>query len=159
MLTYFRWWGAGTGCLEKLWVPHTWRCSRPGWMEPWAAWSCACPWQSVETTWPLRSLPTKGILCFYKLADVFVGPGCRAVTKHRGWHVIMQVNYTVPLALLFFPFSFCVIFHIAVNLGSYAWWLYIVPANGPLTSLLSPCPAATGQPSSCCCSPFRKPCA
>ena len=32
------WWGAGTACQEKLWMPHTWRCSRPGWMGPWAAW-------------------------------------------------------------------------------------------------------------------------
>ena len=22
---------------EKLWVPHPWRCSRPGGMRPWAA--------------------------------------------------------------------------------------------------------------------------
>ena len=33
------WWGAGTGCPERLWMPHPWRCSRPGWMGPWAAWS------------------------------------------------------------------------------------------------------------------------
>ena len=24
-------------CPEKLWVPHSWRLSRPGWMGPWAA--------------------------------------------------------------------------------------------------------------------------
>jgi len=24
-------------CPEKLWVPHPWRHSRPGWMGPWAA--------------------------------------------------------------------------------------------------------------------------
>jgi len=23
-------------CTEKLWVPHPWRHSRLGWMEPWA---------------------------------------------------------------------------------------------------------------------------
>lgn len=22
---------------RELWVPHHWRCSRPRWMEPWAA--------------------------------------------------------------------------------------------------------------------------
>ena len=22
---------------DKLWVPHPWKCSRPGWMAPWAA--------------------------------------------------------------------------------------------------------------------------
>jgi len=32
------WWGADTGCPERLWMPLTWRCSRPGWMGPWAAW-------------------------------------------------------------------------------------------------------------------------
>ena len=26
-------------CPERLWMPHPWRCSRPGWMEPWAAWA------------------------------------------------------------------------------------------------------------------------
>ena len=25
-------------CLEKQWIPHPWRCSRPGWMGTWAAW-------------------------------------------------------------------------------------------------------------------------
>jgi len=24
-------------CTETLWMPHLWRYSRPGWMEPWAA--------------------------------------------------------------------------------------------------------------------------
>jgi len=24
---------------ERLWMPHPWRCSRPGWMGPWAAWA------------------------------------------------------------------------------------------------------------------------
>jgi len=28
-----------TGCPERLWMPRPWRCSRPGWMGPWAAWS------------------------------------------------------------------------------------------------------------------------
>jgi len=26
-------------CPERLWMPRPWRCSRPGWMGPWAAWS------------------------------------------------------------------------------------------------------------------------
>lgn len=33
------WWGTGTGCPEKLWMPHPWKCSRPDWMGPWAIWS------------------------------------------------------------------------------------------------------------------------
>ena len=39
-------------CQERLWMPHPWRCSRPDWMGPWAAWSsikCGgwwlCTWQ------------------------------------------------------------------------------------------------------------------
>ena len=47
-----KWWGSGTGCPERLWMLHPWRCSRPGWMGPWAAWSsikCGgwwpCLWQ------------------------------------------------------------------------------------------------------------------
>ena len=24
---------------DRLRIPHPWRCSRPGWMGPWAAWS------------------------------------------------------------------------------------------------------------------------
>lgn len=28
------WWGTGAGCLQKLWVPHLWECSRPGWRDP-----------------------------------------------------------------------------------------------------------------------------
>lgn len=28
------WWGTRTVCLEKLWISHIWRCSRPGWLGP-----------------------------------------------------------------------------------------------------------------------------
>ena len=41
-------WGIRKDCPEKLWMSHPWKCSRPGWMGPWAAWSsgrCPCPWQ------------------------------------------------------------------------------------------------------------------
>ena len=33
---------------ERLWMPHPWKCLRPGWMGLWATWSsggCPCPWQ------------------------------------------------------------------------------------------------------------------
>ncbi|GAB0210055.1 hypothetical protein GRJ2_003471300 [Grus japonensis] len=33
---------------EKFWMPHPWKCLRPGWMRLWATWSsgvCPCPWQ------------------------------------------------------------------------------------------------------------------
>ena len=29
----------GTGCPRRLWMPHPWKHSRPGWMWLWAAWS------------------------------------------------------------------------------------------------------------------------
>lgn len=41
-----RWWYP-----EKLWMPYPWRCSRPGWKGPWAAWfsgRCPCSWQRLE---------------------------------------------------------------------------------------------------------------
>ena len=45
------------GCPERLWMPRTWRCSRPGWMGPWAAWSsikCRRWWPCVwEGGWSL----------------------------------------------------------------------------------------------------------
>lgn len=57
------WWGAGTDCPEKPWMPHPWRCSGPGWMGPWAAWfrgRCPWPWwEKVGTRWLLRSLPAQ----------------------------------------------------------------------------------------------------
>ena len=36
-------------CPERLWMPHSWKCSTPGWMEPWAIWSGGwepCLWQA-----------------------------------------------------------------------------------------------------------------
>jgi len=42
------WWSTGTGCPRRLWMPHPWRHSRPGWMWLWAAWSAGwrpCTWQ------------------------------------------------------------------------------------------------------------------
>ena len=63
-------------CPERLWMPHPWRCSRPGWMGPWAAWSdirygrwLPCLWWGVGASWSLRSLPTQAIpnhIWFYK---------------------------------------------------------------------------------------------
>jgi len=42
------WWGRGTGCPEKLWLPPPWQCSRPRWTGLWATWAGGrglCPWQ------------------------------------------------------------------------------------------------------------------
>lgn len=50
------------GADGKLWVPHPWKCRRPGWMGLWAAWSsgiCPCPWQGGLSRWSLRSFPYK----------------------------------------------------------------------------------------------------
>ena len=71
-------WGAGTGCPERLWMPCPWRCSRPGWMRPLAAWSgiryggwWPCLWQG---SWNLMILPTQAILWFYDSLEI--GPAC-----------------------------------------------------------------------------------
>ena len=44
-----RYWNS---CPGRLWMPRPWRCSRPDWMGPWAAWSgirsdgwWPCMWQ------------------------------------------------------------------------------------------------------------------
>jgi len=55
----------GAGCPRRLWMPHSWRHSRPGWMWLWAAWSGGwrpCTQQGVETRWSLWSFSTQAIL-------------------------------------------------------------------------------------------------
>jgi len=59
-----------TGCPRRLWMPHPWRHSRPGWMWLWAA--CSGGWQpcmkqGVETGWCLRSSSTQAVLWFCDL--------------------------------------------------------------------------------------------
>ena len=58
-------------CLEGLWMPHLWMCSRPDFMRPWVAWSsikwggwwpCMC--REVGDPQSLRSLPTLAIQWF-----------------------------------------------------------------------------------------------
>ena len=47
---------------RELWVPHPWRCPRPGWMGPWAAWAggwTTSPLKGVGGGWALRSFPTQ----------------------------------------------------------------------------------------------------
>lgn len=52
------WGGTGTGCLEKLWMPHCWKCSRSGWMELWATWCnrYPFPWHQGWTGWSWKVL-------------------------------------------------------------------------------------------------------
>ena len=47
-----------TICPRRLWMPHPWRHSRPGWMWLWAAWSSGwrpCTQQGVGTGWAMWS--------------------------------------------------------------------------------------------------------
>lgn len=53
------WWGTGTGCSEKLWMPQPWRCSRPDWMVPQKKSHLRTESSS------LRSLLTQTILSYY----------------------------------------------------------------------------------------------
>ena len=71
----------GDDCPERLWVPRPWRCSRPGWMGPWAAWAgikCGgwwpCLWWGVGASWSLRSLSTQAILWFYNSMILWCPP-------------------------------------------------------------------------------------
>ena len=67
-------------CPERLWMPHPWRCSRPGWMGPWAAWSSIrCEsWQpcTQQRVWSLMILEVPSnpshskILWFSSFLDV-----------------------------------------------------------------------------------------
>ena len=52
------------GTVGGGWVPRPRRCSRPGWLGPWAASSGGThsPWQGFQTGWSLRSPPTWAIL-------------------------------------------------------------------------------------------------
>ena len=76
----WEWWGAGTAAQRGCGCPvHPWRCSRPGWMGPWAAWAgmkCggwwSCLWWGIGASWSLRSLPTQAILRFYDTLSAIV---------------------------------------------------------------------------------------
>ena len=62
------WWGPGTDCPEKLWLPPPWQCSRPGWTGLWATWSggrCPCPWQGgwIQMIFKVPSNPTHSWFC------------------------------------------------------------------------------------------------
>ena len=57
-------------CPGKLWMPHLWRHSRPGWIEPWAAdlvggtspWQGGCNWMVFKVPFNLgHSVVSNGI--------------------------------------------------------------------------------------------------
>jgi len=67
------WTAAQRGCGCPV---HPWRCSRLGWMGPWAAWSSIksggwwpCLWQGGWSWWSLRSLSTQAILTSMHLPE------------------------------------------------------------------------------------------
>lgn len=63
------WWGTGSGCLEKLWIPGSIQ-GKMGW-GLWAASSsgrCLLPWQRVGTSWSLRPKP------FYYSVIPYIAP-------------------------------------------------------------------------------------
>ena len=64
------WWGPGTGCPEKVGMPHPYGHSRPGWIGGVEQWGLAedVPGHGrvVGTRWSLRSFPNQTTLWFYK---------------------------------------------------------------------------------------------
>ena len=72
------WTAAQRGCGCPI---HPWRCSRPGWMGPWAAWAgmkCGgwwpCLWWGVGASWSLGCLPTQP---FCGSMTVILGMSCQ----------------------------------------------------------------------------------
>lgn len=58
-----------TVCSKNLWMPCPWRCSKPDWMGPWAAWYSIRyggwrPYlqEGIGAWWSLMSLPTHAVL-------------------------------------------------------------------------------------------------
>ena len=47
------WWGASTGCPERLGIFCPWRCTRPSWLGPCADWSStwSSSWQPCLLEW------------------------------------------------------------------------------------------------------------
>ena len=86
----WEWWGAGTAAQRGCGCPvHPWRCSRPVWMGPWAAWAgirCGGWWPCLQHRgWcfvilEVPSNPT--ILWFY--AAVTWGRFCRTSPSTSG---------------------------------------------------------------------------
>ena len=61
------WWGTGTGCPEKVWMLHPWRCSGPGLVgtgQLGVAGGSPAHGRGVGAGWSLKSLPTQAILWF-----------------------------------------------------------------------------------------------
>jgi len=84
----FHWKVSWWNCPEKLWMPNSWRCSRPGWMGPWAAWSDE---EQPCWEWALRSLLTQAILWFHISASALWHlwgwvPGSSSCNTSLSWY-------------------------------------------------------------------------
>ena len=108
-----KWWDAGTGCPERLWMTHPWRCLRPGWMGPSAIWSStwSSSWQPClrQGEWELDDLwgPFQ-IKPFYDSMKLFLAsliafsdfhntvPHCIPVAKLRAYGLVLHEKLTRP---------------------------------------------------------------
>jgi len=98
--------GAGTGCPERLWMLHPWRCSRPGWMEPWATWSST---RSGAGDWSLMILgvpsnPSRSMILWFPVRWY----QSKDLLRSSCWFSLQTLlGYTVTTVLkLGTPFSF-----------------------------------------------------
>ena len=100
---------AGTGCPERLLMPHPWKHSRSSWTGLWATWSswrCPCLLQGGWTRWPLKvtSNPNHSVI----LSSVFMwlNQALRALLSsafHRHLHFSAKVLWFCSCSLQ--PFS------------------------------------------------------
>ena len=94
------WWGPGPGCPEKLWVPNPWRCSRPGWMGPWAVWAGGrqpCLQQGTGTRlciFEVPSSPTSSIQIEFNSWLESQASGSLSAVKMSFERVLLQVKYS-----------------------------------------------------------------
>ena len=114
----WEWWGAGTAAQRGCGCPvHPWRCSRPGWMGPWAAWSgikCGgwwpCLWQGgveLHDPWgPFQSKPFyDSMINTIQVVAFVLDPLCAwwSQNPHSWCHPLTQPSakmHTVPLKIL-----------------------------------------------------------
>ena len=74
-----------TGCPRRLWMPHPWRHSRPGWMWLWAAWFGGwrpCTWQGGWN-------PTISVVLF--------NPGHSVILMHQHGGVNSKAQFSALL--------------------------------------------------------------
>jgi len=89
------WWGVGTGCPERLWMPCPWRWSMPGWMGPWAAWSSIkwggwwpCLWRGGWRSMILEVPSNPGHVILWKSTELSSN---NSVSVQKGYNRILPV--------------------------------------------------------------------